>query len=201
MGRLVDIDSTSLEEVRIGALPVVNRFISRLGLKELFEEYVPGDPRAALAYSASLLMLVQSLAVERAPVYKIGEWVSGREARLLGLLEEEIETLNDDRLGRALDALFRAGRASMLTKLMCQVDDLPLRERLEALQPRRDGLHRLQRWALPHDHAQHTRRGGRVPPLHSDPHRRADRGAAPIGQTPGRPRRGLLRDPCPLAVF
>ena len=33
MGRLVDIDSTSLEEVRIGALPVVNRFLARLGLK------------------------------------------------------------------------------------------------------------------------------------------------------------------------
>jgi len=120
MARLVDIDNTSLEEVRIGALPVVNRFISRLGLEELFEEYVPGDPRAALPYSASLLVLLQSLIVERAPVYKIGEWVSGREARLLGLVEEELFALNDDRLGRALDALFRADRASMLTKLMCQ---------------------------------------------------------------------------------
>ena len=120
MARLVDIDNTSLEELRIGALPVINRFISRLRLEELFKEYVPGDPRAALPYSAPLLVLLKSLVVERAPVYKISEWVSGREARLLGLTNEELATLNDDRLGRSLDALFRADRASMLTKLMCE---------------------------------------------------------------------------------
>ena len=102
MGRLVDIDSTSLEEVRIGAGPLVDRFLSRLGLEALFEQFVPGDPRAALAYSASLLVLVRSLVVERAPVYKIGEWVAGREAHLLGLAAEQLALLNDDRLGRAL---------------------------------------------------------------------------------------------------
>ncbi len=120
MARLVDIDNTSLKELRIGALPLINHFISRLRLEELFKEYVPGDPRAALPYSAPLLVLLKSLVVERAPVYKISEWVSDREAGLLGLTNEELETLNDDRLGRALDALFRADRASMLTKLMCE---------------------------------------------------------------------------------
>jgi hypothetical protein len=51
MGKLVDIEHTSLEAVRIGALPVVNRFLSRLGLRSLLEEYVPADPRATLAYA------------------------------------------------------------------------------------------------------------------------------------------------------
>jgi len=74
---------------------------------------VPADPRATLAYADVLLVLLQSLVVCRAPVYKIGEWVAGREAGLLGLAEEEPAALNDDRLGRALDALFRADRASM----------------------------------------------------------------------------------------
>lgn len=61
MNRLVDIDTTWLEAHRIGALPVVNRFFARLGLKHLFEGYVPGDPRARLAYSDVLLVLLQSL--------------------------------------------------------------------------------------------------------------------------------------------
>jgi len=120
MGKLVDIEHTSLEDVRIGALPVVNRFLSRLGLRSLLEEYVPADPRATLAYADVLLVLLQSLVVCRSPVYKIGEWVAGREAGLLGLAEQEPAALNDDRLGRALDALFKADRASMLTKCMCQ---------------------------------------------------------------------------------
>jgi len=120
MGKLVDIDTTSLEAHRIGALPVVNRFFARIGLESLLCEYVPADPRATLAYADVLLVLLQSPIVCRTPVYKIGEWIAGREAGLLGLKEEELCVLNDDRVGRALEALFRADRASMLTKLMCQ---------------------------------------------------------------------------------
>lgn len=118
MGRLVDIEKTSLAERRIGALPIVNVFFARLGLKALFDDYVVMDPRATLAPSASLLVLLRSLVIERAPVYKITEWVTGRPEALLGLAPGKAEMLNDDRVGRALDALFEADRASMLTRLM-----------------------------------------------------------------------------------
>ncbi len=68
MGRLFDPKEASLEDRRIGALPIVNAFMDRLGLKELLDSYVVGDPRACLPPSASLLVLVRSLVVERAPV-------------------------------------------------------------------------------------------------------------------------------------
>jgi len=119
MGRLVDLDQTSLEQRRVGALPIVNRFLSRLGLEALLDDYVPMDPRATLPPSAFLLVLVRNLVIERAPAYKITEWAAGRPEVLLGLGRGEAEALNDDRIGRALDALFEADRASMLTKLMC----------------------------------------------------------------------------------
>ncbi|MDA8302619.1 MAG: IS1634 family transposase [Actinomycetota bacterium] len=118
MGRLVDLGEASLEERRIGALPIVNAFMERLGLRGLLDGYVVAGPRASLAPSAPLLVLLQSLVVERAPVYKIAEWVAGRPEALLGPHPGEIAALNDDRLGRALDALFCADRASMLTALM-----------------------------------------------------------------------------------
>jgi transposase len=121
VAKLVDIDDTSLLERRIGALPIVNRILSRLGLEELLDDYVPMDPRATLAPSASLLVVVRNLVIERAPAYKITEWVVDRPEALLGLAPGENDTLNDDRIGRALDALFAADRASMLTKLMCAV--------------------------------------------------------------------------------
>ena len=78
------------------------------------------DPRATLAPSTSLLVLLRTLVIERAPVYKIGEWLTGRPEVLLGLKDGDIATLNDDRIGRALDALFDADRASMLTRLMAE---------------------------------------------------------------------------------
>jgi transposase len=118
VGRLIDPEEASLEERRIGALPIVNPFMERLGLKDLLDSYVVGDPRASLPPSASLLVLVQSLVIERAPVYKIAEWVAPRPEALLGLAPGEVAALNDDRAGRALDALFRADRAPMLTALM-----------------------------------------------------------------------------------
>ena len=121
MGRLVDLEQTSLEQRRIGALPIVNRFLCLLRLGELLDNYVPMDPRAVLPPSASLLVLVRNLVIERAPSYKITEWAAGRPDSLLGLGRGEAEVLNDDRIGRALDALFEADRASMLTKLMCAV--------------------------------------------------------------------------------
>lgn len=117
MGRLVDVEDTTLLEWRIGGLPIVNEFLSRLGLQALLDAYVPMDPRAAVTPSASLLVLCRVLIIERAPLYKIGEWSASRPAVLLGLAETE--ALTDDRIGRALDALFDADRASMLTKLMC----------------------------------------------------------------------------------
>ena len=121
MGRLVDLEETKLAEVRLGALPIVQRFFSRLGLQALFDVYVPMDPRASLPPSASLVVLCLSLVIERAPVYKFKEWARDRPASLLGLGGAGVEALNDDRIGRALDALFEADRASMLTKLMCDV--------------------------------------------------------------------------------
>jgi hypothetical protein len=63
---------------RIGALPIVNAFLARLGLEALLDDYVPMDPRATLAPSASLLVLCRRLAIERAPVYKIIEWAADR---------------------------------------------------------------------------------------------------------------------------
>ena len=121
MGRLIDMDQMSLVKARIGALPIVNRFISLLRLQELFDDYVPMDPRATLPPSACLLVLLANLVLERAPAYKITEWATDRPAALLGLQDGEAGALNDDRLGRALDALFEADRASMLTKVMTDV--------------------------------------------------------------------------------
>ncbi|HTW97607.1 MAG TPA: IS1634 family transposase [Acidimicrobiales bacterium] len=121
MGRLVDLDTTVLLERRIGALPIVDHFLSRMGIKALLDAHVPADARARLAPSASLIVVVQMLVIERAPVYKLAEWAAGRDPALLGLRADELQAINDDRVGRALEQLFKADRASMLTKLMCQV--------------------------------------------------------------------------------
>ncbi|MGH3502590.1 MAG: IS1634 family transposase, partial [Nocardioidaceae bacterium] len=50
--------------------------------------------------------------------YGLGEWAARFDPTLLGLGEGDLEVLNDDRVGRALEALFDADRASLLTAVV-----------------------------------------------------------------------------------
>ncbi|MDP2707420.1 MAG: IS1634 family transposase, partial [Burkholderiales bacterium] len=54
----------------------------------------------------------------RAPVYALEEWATSIEPAQLRLTAAQISLLNDDRVGRALDELFDADRASLLTEVV-----------------------------------------------------------------------------------
>jgi transposase len=109
----------SLSSKRIGALPLANRFIERLHLRELLEKYVPGsDARQKLTPAVALGVLLRNILIARRPLYGLAEWASRFEAPLLGLPEEAAHCFNDDRVGRCLDALFLADRASLMTEIM-----------------------------------------------------------------------------------
>jgi hypothetical protein len=96
----------------------VNHFIERLGLPALLEKHVPTrDRRCALAHSAALGVLLRSLIVEREPIYRQGETVHEFAAGCFGLSAEDLAHVDDDRLGRALDRLFDADRAALLTEV------------------------------------------------------------------------------------
>ncbi|EQD62978.1 hypothetical protein B1A_09360, partial [mine drainage metagenome] len=51
--------------------------------------------------------------MQRIPVYGIQEWTSLFRHDLLGIESGMVECLNDDRVGRALDALFDSDRGSI----------------------------------------------------------------------------------------
>ena len=115
---LVDPAAIEVEHCRLGALPVVNGVLGRLGVDELLARYLPEpDARVGLAPARALGVLIRNLAVGREPLYGLAAWAAGHEAALVGLGSGEAALLNDDRVGRALDELFVADRASLLTAL------------------------------------------------------------------------------------
>ncbi|MEW6282754.1 MAG: IS1634 family transposase [Candidatus Eremiobacterota bacterium] len=98
-----------------GALPLVNSFVERLGLDDVLGRYLPStDPRQKLPPARSIGILVRNLVISRRPLYALGEWAGPREPALLGLTAAQVDLVNDDRVGRALDRLFLADRASMV---------------------------------------------------------------------------------------
>lgn len=112
----------SLKTERLGPLPLVNHFLERMGLAALLEKHVPtAGKRCRVPHAQALGVLVRSIVVEREPIYRAQETVHGFAPGLFGVAGEEIDSLSDDRLGRALDRLFEADRAALLTEVILAV--------------------------------------------------------------------------------
>jgi transposase len=97
------------------------RFIERIELKELLSQYLPSKENQKLSHADAILLFVRNILLERHPLYKLSEWAARFDPHLVGLEETKPSVLNDDRVGRSLDALFDADRASLLTNLVLKV--------------------------------------------------------------------------------
>jgi transposase len=108
-----------LASSQLGALPVIDRFLARIDIAGTLARHLPaGDARTTLPAATAIGVLVRNLCVEREPLYGLAGWASAFEPGLLGLAPGEAGLLNDDRVGRALDALFDSDRGSLLTELV-----------------------------------------------------------------------------------
>ena len=113
-------DGLRLQSLEVGAAPLIRHFLGRLDLPGLFDRHLPPLPgrQPALSSSVTLTVLLTNLLLARQPLYAIPAWAARRVPEHIGLLPGQIDLLNDDRFGRALDHLQRADRASLLTALV-----------------------------------------------------------------------------------
>jgi transposase len=108
----------TLHVERLGPLPLINHFIARMRLDETLARHVPSDARCTLPHASALGVLLRSIIVEREPIYRQQETVHGFASGMFGIAAEEMQHLGDDRIGRALDHLFDADRAALLTDVV-----------------------------------------------------------------------------------
>jgi transposase len=113
-------DSTSLESLEVGAAPVVRRFLDRLQFEPLLARHLPLTTRRpeSIPTPVTLGALATNLLLARQPLYGLPEWAARRVPEHIGLQPGQAGLLGDDRFGRALDRLYRADRASLLTALV-----------------------------------------------------------------------------------
>src|SRR5260370_15281138 len=114
-------DRFILHSERLGPFPLVNHFIDRSGLESLLDRHVPSAARCAVPHARAFGVLLRSIIVEREPIYRQQETVHGFASGMFGIGSEEMNHLSDDRLGRALDHLFDADRAALLTEVVLAV--------------------------------------------------------------------------------
>ena len=114
-----DCNEFGLVSRTLGGLPIVNQMLDRLGLPGLLAGALPDDDaRLKMAPAVAIRLVVTNLVLGREPLYGLGEWAGRYDPALLGLSSDDLGVLNDDRVGRALEALFDADRASLLTMVV-----------------------------------------------------------------------------------
>jgi transposase len=118
-GQIAKATEQTLRSYRVGAMPIINRLLERMGLEKILREHLPRDGRRTGVPTATCLMiLVRNFLVSREPVYGVGEWACQYAPDLLGLRPDQVELLNDDRLGRATDRLFECPFPDLVMAVM-----------------------------------------------------------------------------------
>ena len=87
----------------VGPLLLVAHYLRRLGLVDLVDDAVPMRGRAMLTHGEVIAALVANRLCAPAPLYDVAGWASS--AAMAELFGVPAGLLNDDRLGRALEAL------------------------------------------------------------------------------------------------
>ena len=108
----------TLHSRNVGVLPIVNRLIARCRLRETLWEFLPSeDGRQRVDTATAILLLVRNILISREPIYGIGQWAASYVPELLDLREDQLRSLNDDRVGRALDRLFDASISELVMQM------------------------------------------------------------------------------------
>ena len=117
----MSLDRVEHESLEIGAAPIIRTFLERLQLAGLLENVPSRKPLGRgpkLAASRVIAAMITNILIARRPLYGLRDWVGRFVPEHFGLEAAEVDLLNDDRLGRALDRMFEADRASMMTAVI-----------------------------------------------------------------------------------
>ena len=109
----------------VGPLLLVHHYLHRLGLVQLIDAAAPMRGRAMLTHGEVIAALVANRLCAPAPLYDIAGWASS--AAMAELFSVPAGLLNDDRLGRALEALAPAaeqvrGELALAAASRCSAD-------------------------------------------------------------------------------
>jgi len=101
----------------LGADPLIHYYVEKLRICETFRTYVKSDARLAMPIEAGVCILLHNILTEPLPLYEIGQWLALRDPESLGLGHDDAALLNDDRLGRVLDAVAKSNRKTIFMRL------------------------------------------------------------------------------------
>ena len=115
------MSSEKLKRYNISGIPLIKSVSAMLGLKEIFSKHIGSYGNERVPACDTLLLLIWNITLGRQPLYELSRWIDDIDPRCHGLDEQAADALNDDRFGRALDKLYMADRATIMTEIVVKM--------------------------------------------------------------------------------
>jgi transposase len=103
--------SADAETRNLGPLALITPLLDQLNLAGIIDQHLPPDPQLEFSHGAVLSLLVAARLCHPQALARIPDWAHDHAADVLWGIPAE--KLNDDRLGRALDAFFEQRHSIM----------------------------------------------------------------------------------------
>jgi transposase len=115
------MSSTNLKKITrqyVGEIPILQNIAHQMGIREIFSNQIISHGNEKVHSVDSLMLLIYNIACGRQPLYELEQWVNKMDPRMFKYDHFGDGKFNDDRFGRALDKLYRADRASLMTEIV-----------------------------------------------------------------------------------
>ncbi len=109
---------SEVEGAAMGSLAVIAPLLERLGIAQIIDRHLPVDPQAEFSHGRILSVLLGARLYAPVALSNVRQWASDSGADVLWNMPAD--KLNDDRLGRSLDALFDQ-RHSILSSIALSI--------------------------------------------------------------------------------
>ncbi len=113
--------SEKLTRYKVAGLPLIYDIIERMNLRQILHDAMGVHGNETFPAVDTIMLLIINLTLGKQPLYELEQWVQSLDPRCLGYKTLEKGRFNDDRFGRALDKLYKADRATLMTQLVIDV--------------------------------------------------------------------------------
>ena len=101
----------------IGAHPIIHTFIQQLKLTEIIATYIQQDARLIMPVEQTLSVLIHNILTTPMPMYEIADWLAPLDEKSLGLDSSQVASIQDDRLGQALETFYNGRHKDVFFRL------------------------------------------------------------------------------------
>ena len=122
VGQVARSGSHTVRSYQVGVMPILRRIFDRMALVDKLREHLPKESkRMRVPTAETLQILVANILIARQPIYGVGDWAVRYAPDLFGLSASQLALLQDDRIGRCLDRLFRINVSDLVMDVMRHV--------------------------------------------------------------------------------